>query len=186
MLLAVLYLLLVIMRNIWCWAAALASTAIYLVLFYRANLYMESALQVFYMGMAVYGWSKWRGGVRVDEALPITTLPLRTHLLLITSILAAALLLGWLMSKTSAALPWLDSFTTVAALAATWMVANKIFENWFYWFVIDSVSIYLYLSRDLPLTAMLFVGYLVMIVIGAWSWWGAYARQFAAGEPQRV
>ena len=76
-----------------------------------------------------------------------------------------------------AALPWLDSFTTVAAVVATWMVARKIFENWLYWFVIDSVSIYLYLSRDLPLTAILFAGYLVMIVIGSLRWWRTYQQQ---------
>jgi hypothetical protein len=38
------------------------------------------------------------------------------------------------------------------------------------WFVIDAVSIGLYLSRDLFFTAALFDAYLVMIVIGYRSW----------------
>ena len=50
------------------------------------------------------------------------------------------------------------------------MVARKILENWIYWFVIDAVSVYLYLSRDLYFTAALFVAYLVMIVFGYLSW----------------
>jgi nicotinamide mononucleotide transporter len=50
------------------------------------------------------------------------------------------------------------------------MVARKILENWLYWFVIDSVSVGLYLSRELYFTAGLFVGYLVLIVIGYRSW----------------
>ena len=67
-------------------------------------------------------------------------------------------------------MPFLDSFTTWGAVIATYMVARKILENWLYWFVIDAVSIGLYLSRDLYFTAALFAGYLVMIVIGYRSW----------------
>ena len=60
--LAIAYLLLVIRQNIWCWAAAIASTTIYAVLMYGAALYMESALQLFYIAIAVYGWRQWRHG----------------------------------------------------------------------------------------------------------------------------
>ena len=59
---AVLYLLLAIRENIWCWACAGVSTAIYVYLFLTAQLYMESALNVFYFGMAIYGWSVWYRG----------------------------------------------------------------------------------------------------------------------------
>jgi nicotinamide mononucleotide transporter len=59
---------------------------------------------------------------------------------------------------------------------ATFMVARKILENWIYWFVIDAVSIGLYLSRDLYFTAALFAGYLVMIVIGYRSWRASMSR----------
>ena len=174
--LAVAYLVLVIVQNIWCWAAAMASTLIYLVLFFRVQLYMESALQIFYAAMAVYGWLQWRRGGQDEDELPITLLGWRRNAYLIAMILATSALFGWLMSFTDAALPWADSFTTVGAIVATWMVARKIFENWAYWFVIDSVSIYLYISRDLPLTALLFVAYLVLIVIGARQWWLSYQK----------
>ena len=50
------------------------------------------------------------------------------------------------------------------------MVARKILENWLYWFVIDAVSVGLFASRGLYLTALLFLVYLVMIVIGYRSW----------------
>ena len=69
-----------------------------------------------------------------------------------------------------APLPHLDSFTTWGAVVTTFMVARKVLENWIYWFVIDVVSIFMFLSRDLYFTTALFVGYLVMIVIGYRSW----------------
>ena len=54
---AILYLLLAIRENIWCWPCAGISTAIYVYLFVEARLYMESALNIFYLAMAIYGWS---------------------------------------------------------------------------------------------------------------------------------
>ena len=85
--------------------------------------------------------------------------------------LVATLISGRVLSEYSeAALPYIDSFTTWGAIVATFMVARKVLENWLYWFVIDSVSIYLYVNRELYLTALLFAGYLVLIVIGYLSW----------------
>ena len=60
--LAIAYLLLAVRQNIWCWAAAFLSTAIYTIVFFDAALLMETALQVFYMAMAFYGWWHWQKG----------------------------------------------------------------------------------------------------------------------------
>jgi nicotinamide mononucleotide transporter len=75
---------------------------------------------------------------------------------------------------TAAALPFLDALTTWGAIVTTYMVANKVLENWIYWFVIDSISIYLFISRGLYFTALLFFLYLFMIVIGYRSWKRSY------------
>ena len=176
---ALLYLVLAVRRSIWCWYAALLSTLVYLVIFYNKLLYMESALQVFYIAMAVYGWWQWRGGETGNDDLPISRLTWSQHFKLIATILVGTAAFGFIMSKTAAALPWLDSFTTVSAVIATWMVARKILENWYYWFVIDSVSIYLYMSRDLFLTVLLFGIYLILIVVGIVVWGRAYRQQSA-------
>ena len=169
--LALVYLVLAIRQSIACWFAAILSTSIYIVLMYQAGLYMESALQLFYIAMAVYGWIHWRRGEGPDHTLEVTRRPLTWHALAIAVVLVITLLSGWLLTRhTDAALPYLDSFTTWGAIVATWMVARKILENWYYWFVIDSVSIYLYVSRGLFLTALLFALYLVLIVIGYRTW----------------
>ena len=78
---------------------------------------------------------------------------------------------GELLTRFSdAALPHLDSFTTWGAIVTTWMVARKIIQNWHYWFVIDAVSAGLYAAQGLWLTAMLFVFYLVLVVVGYRQW----------------
>jgi nicotinamide mononucleotide transporter len=169
--LALAYLLLAVRESAWCWAAAFVSTLIYLFLFWQGRLYMQSALQVYYLFMAVYGWWSWRGGGRGDAALPITRRPLRWHLAWLVGVCAAAALNGALLVRyTEAALPWGDALATWASLLATWMVARKILENWHWWFVIDALSLYLYVERGLYLTGGLFLAYLVIVVFGYLRW----------------
>jgi nicotinamide mononucleotide transporter len=183
-LLAVAYLVLAIRQNIWCWAAAAVSTLLYLFIMYHSQLYMESLLQLFYLAMAAYGWYSWThpvGGEADGEGeLKVTTWPLRRHLFAIGSVLLLVYVSGDLLARYSdAALPHLDSFTTWGAVVATFMVARKVLENWLYWFVIDAVSIGLYLDRELFFTAALFAAYLVMIVIGYRSWRASMREQAA-------
>ena len=169
--LAVTYLVLAIRQNIWCWAAAAISTLIYLFIMFEARLYMESVLQLFYLAMAAYGWYQWRRSGKPDDKLQVSTWPVRAHVFAIATVLILVFVSGHLLTEYSdAALPHLDSLTTWGAIIATYMVARKILENWIYWFIIDAVSVGLYLNRGLFLTALLFVVYLVLIVIGYRSW----------------
>jgi nicotinamide mononucleotide transporter len=168
--LALAYLALAIRESLWCWPAGMASTAIYLVLMYRAALYMETALQVFYMAVSAYGWWRWRGG-GARSAPRISTWRWQQHGAALCAVLALSAASGaWLATATDAAFPYVDSFITWGSVVTTWMVARKIFENWVYWFVIDSLCVYVYASRGLALTAGLFVLYLVLVVIGFRTW----------------
>ena len=170
-LLAFAYLVLAIRQSIWCWAAAAVSEVIFMFIMIDANLYMESLLRVFYFVMAAYGWYLWRSRGPEDKSLAVTRWPYRKHAITMVVIAALVVASGYLLSAyTDAALPYWDSFTTWSAMIATWMVARKILENWYYWFVIDAVSVWLYLERGLILTAGLYLVYLVMIVYGYRAW----------------
>ena len=67
--LAIAYLLLAARERIACWGCALVITAIYTVLFWNVSLLMESALNVYYLLMAIYGWYQWRRGGRDGASL---------------------------------------------------------------------------------------------------------------------
>ena len=180
---AVLYLLLAIRENIWCWLCAGISTAIYVWLFIGAKLYMESLLNVFYFCMAVYGWHVWRSGGKEAGDMPVSVWPLRVHGAALLAIAALVALSGGLLSRyTDAAYPFVDSATTFAAIWATFLVARKVLENWWYWLAIDAVSIVIYWSRDLELTALLFLVYVVMIPFGLVGWSRSY-RESAQAAP---
>lgn len=168
---AILYLLLAIRQNIWCWFFAAISTTIYVLIFIDVRLYMEAVLNGFYLCMAIYGWYTWRHGRHGDSALPVTSWAPEIHLQAIAIIAVVAVINGYLLDNwTNAAFPYIDSMTTWAAIWATFLVARKILENWWYWLVIDIVSVFIYWQRDLQLTALLFAVYVVMIPFGLISW----------------
>ena len=108
---AIAYLVLAIRQNIACWFFALVSTGIYIALFIGARLYMESVLNLFYFGMAVYGWLSWRHGG--DNDLPVSQRGLGFHAVAIAVIVCVALINGALLDRYSdAAFPYIDSLTT--------------------------------------------------------------------------
>ena len=168
---ALLYLVLAIRENIWCWPFALISTAIYVVLFYTARLYMESVLNIFYFVIGVYGWYAWTAERTGGRDFAVSRWVARTHVVAIATIVAVSVANGYLLERYSdAAFPYADSMTTWGAIWATFLVARKVLENWWYWLVIDTALVFIYWSRDLQLTALLFVIYLIMIPFGLVSW----------------
>ncbi len=168
---AILYLILAANEDVRCWYAALFSSILYMYIMYTAGLMMESFLQIFYICMAIYGWYIWSSKINVEQELKIRSWKMQYHLYTITTVTLLAIITGFFLEKyTQAALPFLDAFTTWGAIITTYMVAKKIIENWIYWFVIDSISIYLFISRELYLTSLLFFIYLIIIIFGYRSW----------------
>ncbi|BFM10545.1 nicotinamide riboside transporter PnuC [Simiduia litorea] len=178
-LLALAYIVLVLRESLWCWPAAFLSTAIYTWLFWEVALLMESVLNVYYMFMAGYGYWTWRYA-KVNAEKSIESWSVKKHLLLITATTGLSLLAGYCMANfTQADFPWLDAATTCFAIVTTWLVAQKILENWLYWIVIDAASIYLYLNKGFMLTSVLFIVYIGIAIAGYFSWTKSY--QYTVG-----
>lgn len=180
-LLGIAYLVLAIRESLWCWPAAFVSSVLTMAVVFEARLYSEVALNAYYAAVAVYGWYQWHYGGRRSGAaeLPISVWPLKMHAFAIGGSLALSAVIGWFMSRhTAAAFPYLDAFVTVSSVVTTYMVARKVLENWLYWLVVDSLALYLYWQRELYLYVGLFALYLVLVVIGLARWhrdWRAQA-----------
>jgi nicotinamide mononucleotide transporter len=174
------YLLLAVRRNLLCWLCAFVSTAIYLVLFIQAKLYMQSLLQVFYLVMAVYGFIDWRRGITASGDVLIRSWSPLQHAAAACGVLAATLLNGWLLQGTDAAAPYVDSLVTWGSVVTTWMVARRVIENWLYWIVVDGIAAWLFYTQGLFATSLLFAVYLGIVVHGYFVWRRDQARQFLA------
>ena len=168
---AIIYLLLAVKQDVRCWYAAIFSSFLYFFIMMSANLYMEAYLQIFYIFMAIYGWFQWNKISENKSKFIVRTWSIKHHLIVISSVISLAYISGSLLNiYTEAALPFIDALTTWGAIIATYMVAKKLLENWIYWFVIDSISVLLFMSRGLYLTSVLFFVYLIIIYFGYKSW----------------
>jgi nicotinamide mononucleotide transporter len=176
------YTVLAVRRNLLCWLCAFVSTTIYLVLFARKAIYMQSLLQIFYLAMAVYGFLDWRRGRTSEGKVVIRSWTPARHAIAVMTVLAATAVNGWLLIRyTNAAAPYLDSFVTWGSVVTTWMVARRVIENWLYWIVVDGVGVWLFFSQNLLPTTLLFVIYLGVVVHGYFVWRREQAQQRLAG-----
>lgn len=177
-----LYVILAAKKHISCWIFAIISTSVYIYLCFIKSLYIESGLQVFYLGMGIYGWMRWTKDSSQD--LPITRWSLKNHFFNIVISGAVTLLLGFMMDQyTDQESPYLDSFTTVYSLAATFMVTQRVLGNWIYWVVIDIGLAVLYSSRDLYLTGLQFGIFAIIAGFAFFSWLNYYKQQNQFNSP---
>ena len=68
------------------------------------------------------------------------------------------------------ATPYLDSFTTGAAFAAMWLMANKKIENWIFWIAVNIVSVPLYFVKGFGFTGLQYFIFLLLAIQGYKEW----------------
>lgn len=167
--LAIGYVWLAAKQNNFCWLCAFLSTSIYTYLFWQVTLPFQSALNFFYMVMAVYGFNQWKKNQ--SENKPIQSWRWQRHIALVVGLSAVAWALSILASSQfNSEHLLLDAALNVFSVVTTFMVAHKILQNWVYWFFINSASAWLYAETGLVLSACLFVGYVIFSVYGYVQW----------------
>jgi nicotinamide mononucleotide transporter len=168
-------------RLLICWPVVLAADVLYLVVFYRAKLFSDSLLQVFFVAFTLYGWWHWWRGVREEGEVRVVPLSVRGWIAGLSAGAVGAVLLGWLMVRVGAALPHLDAALTSYSLVASWWQARKHTANWWLWIVVNLVYIGEYLYKDLRPTAALYLLLVILAVMGLVDWRHApVADQIAA------
>ena len=178
-LLALAYVVLALKQSLWCWPAALLSTILFTHVMWQSALLSDALLQLYYAGMALYGWWRWQQLKQLSQAnAAVFEWPLHWHagLILLTA------LIGWLLghvmaNHTLADFAYLDAQTTVFSVVATVLVARKLVSNWLYWVVIDAVSIYVYAQKHLYFLTALFMLYTVIAIAGYFIWRSHYQQQ---------
>jgi nicotinamide mononucleotide transporter len=171
------YAVLAARRNRLCWMAGAVSSVCAAVLSATNKLPMQAALQVFYVGMSVYGWWSWRrissGGELTVGVWPATW-HLGAALLLVAASLASA---HWLRPGSVADWPLLDSLTTWFSLFATWLAARARLENWLYWIVINAAMVFLFYAQEVWGMAVLSVLLMGIAASGYVVWRRRYRAQ---------
>ncbi|MDQ3403749.1 MAG: nicotinamide riboside transporter PnuC [Actinomycetota bacterium] len=162
---------LVARQNPWNWPIGMVNNVAFFLLFITAGIYADAWLQMVYLALAIYGWWAWlRGGDRHSH-LPVSrTTSSQWRVLGAVGVLGTGALTWILMEVTDSTVPLPDAITTVLSLLATWGQARKKVECWWLWIAADIIYIPLYGYKELWLTAILYVGFIALCVLGLRSW----------------
>jgi nicotinamide mononucleotide transporter len=158
-------------QSIWNWGVGLVNNAAFGLLFYGVGLYADMALQGVFAAIAVYGWWTWARGRTGSGDLPVRRATrVEVGGLAVAAVLGTVAVALLLRHGTDSAVPVWDSLVLTLSLVATYGQAEKILSSWYVWIAVDLISVPLYLSRGLVLTAVLYVGFTALCVMGLVGW----------------
>lgn len=168
--LGITYIILAAKESIWCWPAAFLSTLIYTVLFWEGQLPMQSILNFYYMGMAVYGFQLWRKNQTQELSFRIKKLSFNQHLIYIFGAGLLSVAIGSFTATTVSQYPYLDSAIMIFSVINTYLMAQKVLDNWIYWLFINTAAIYLYWQTGFYVTIVMFCIYFILAIFGFFEW----------------
>ena len=168
------YLYFSVRQIIWLWPFGIISSALFILIFFNSKFYADMGLQVYYLGVSIYGWIYWsRGAVDRDERSTLPVRRINRQQALVLSVTGILLLLGIvyiLKQFTDSDVPWGDGFTTAGSIVATWMLARKILEHWMVWVIVDIVAAGLYFYKGLYPSFLLYLVFTIIAVVGFFQW----------------
>jgi nicotinamide mononucleotide transporter len=168
LLFGVLGVILTIFETIWCWPLSLISVIIQAFAFYNARLFGDFSLQIFYFFSGIYGWMYWnKNKVKPFE---VSNTPKKIWLFIIISEVVLAFIIYIILSHFKSDQIILDSILTAASLICTYLMTKKWVENWLLWIVIDLTYVYLYINKQLPIYAILYLFFSIMACYGFYTW----------------
>ena len=177
-LLGLTYLWLEYRADIRLWIVGLVMPVVHGALYFKAGLYADCSMQVYYVLAGLYGGPVWRRARRrtppeAAKKAPATLVHTphgQIPGLVAVYVAAHAAIYLLLVRFTNSTVPFWDAGTTAASIVAMWMLSRKQVEQWLVWLAVDVVTVGLYFYKGIPLTAGLYALYSVLAVAGYLRW----------------
>jgi nicotinamide mononucleotide transporter len=174
----IIYLLLAVQENIWCWLFGILASAVTVFNFFESKIYSEAFVNVYYIGAAIYGWNYWlknRKNETNQSKAPVHIWSLKAHFIGYISTAIFAVILGFFLQKyTDSPRPYLDAATASFSFLTTFMEARKVLTTWVNWFIINCFLVYLQINRHLYPYAGLSAFFAIMSIRGFYNWRKSY------------
>ena len=157
-------------NKIWLYPAGIISVIITIYLFYVVGLYAESALNIYYLIMSIWGWWLWI--YRKDKApLPVTTSNTKDKKITAAIVVTAFIFLYLILKNfTDSRVPLFDAWVSATAWAGMWLLAKRKLENWIWLNISNAFAIPLLFYKELSLYALLTVFLFVIAIQGYFKW----------------
>lgn len=161
---------LIVKESIWNWPIGIANAAFYTVLFWKTRLFADMGLQVVYIVLGFLGWYWWLYGGENKSKLPVSRITLKSFMAISVLTGVATYVMTLYLRHIMDAAPFWDALTTALSLAAQYLLTKKFIENWYVWISADIIYIFLYAYKDLYLTSLLYLVFMIMCIMGLLEW----------------
>lgn len=164
-------------NNIWLYPTGIASTLISIYILLIAGLYAESALNVYYLAMSIYGWIYW---IKKQDEPPVKISWCTRQEWIITLIISLG---GWvvlyliLKNFTTSNVPLWDSWVSSTAWAGMWLLARRKIENWLLLNLSNLFAIPLLFYKKLALFGLLTIFLFCVAIAGFYEWWQIWKKE---------
>ncbi len=196
--------------NILVFPIGLVSTAIFVYLLWKWQLFGDMFINAYYSAMSLYGWINWSkskgntGHINPNkdssqsddlsiEHIQSSDIPVMAGLAVATTAFVALVyyfrpVINNNFSFDGAVLglhlfTWVDytdMLTTALFLMAMWLMASRKIEHWLLWIVADIISVPLYFYKGLTFTALQYVVFSFIAIWAYYEWQRRYRIQFNA------
>jgi len=190
--------------NILVFPIGLVSTAIFVYLLWKWQLFGDMFINAYYTVMSLYGWINWSKNKKNQsvEHNPSDTNHVRIEHLHVSDIpILSALVAGTIafvglvyyfrpvinngFSFDGAVLgihlfTWVDytdMLTTALFLMAMWLMARRKIEHWILWIIADAISVPLYFYKGFTFTALQYVVFTLIAIWAYYEWQRRYRVQ---------
>lgn len=144
---------------------------------YWSRLYGDILLDMYYLGMSIYGWIYWKFGKEKKET-PISYSSRQEHVkALCIVVLCFTLMSYWLSFHTNSDVPIWDAIVSAFAWAGMWLMAKRKMENWIYLNISNVIAIPLLIYKELYIYAGLTIFLFIVGVSGYLTWRKIYKNK---------
>ncbi|WP_435165100.1 nicotinamide riboside transporter PnuC [Paenibacillus glycanilyticus] len=173
-------------EKMWNWPISLVNVACFFYMFLNVKLYADMMLQVFFFVLSIYGWAVWMTKREGAAVRPTRTWTPRMAALLLAFLVVFTVAWGYILERyTDASIPYLDAFIATLSLVAQFLLSYKILQSWYFWIVVDVLSIGMYYYKELYATSFLYVIFLCIAIMGLVEWKREYARRASAMQARQ-
>lgn len=172
------YVFLEIKRNILLWPLGIITSAVYIYVFGHNGFYANMGLQGYYLVISIYGWYAWSRAQSaelraqdLESGTDVIRIGRKTAFICLVTAIAIWGLLWFVLDRwTDSPVPLWDGLITSMSVVATWMLTRKYLEQWYVWIVANAIAVVVYLVMGMYPTAVLFMVYFGMAIIGLRAW----------------
>jgi nicotinamide mononucleotide transporter len=170
----ILYVIFMIQEKYYAYIFSFIGSILLSLVYLNSKIYLQGLINLLYIFISIIGYFSWYSRKKKKNSYKISSLGFKNNFYLIFIFIIISLLFRFILvnflSYSSIETAYLDSFLFIFSLFTTYLQYKKIFENWIYWIIINSIYAYLCFNNQLYYIMILAIIYTILSIRGYIKW----------------